>query len=171
MTQTATINLLTGDYPDRLNQAWAAAQAALKDESPKTLADGDPYGTLKDEYEALKAEAIAAGKTVKIKAVGRREWRRLKLEHPPRTDADEETVRGDRMAGVNVESVEDDLVYVSLLEPEFESRAAYDEWANELSEGEFQTILQRAWKLANIAQYDPKSLPASPIRSSDANSE
>lgn len=171
MAQTATIHLLSGDYPDRLNALWAAAKAAEKDESARTLAEGDPYEALAAEYDALKSEAIAEGKTVKIKAVGRREWRRLKEQHPPRTEGSEDVIKGDRLAGVNVASVEDDLVFVSLIEPEFTSRAAYDEWADELSEGEFQTILQRAWQLANIAQYDPKSLPASPTRSSGRSSE
>lgn len=171
MAQTATIHLLSGDYPDRLNELWNAAQAAERDERPRSLADGDPYADLYKQYTDLKAEAIEAGRTVILKAVGRREWRRLKEAHPPRTEGDEDVVKGDRLAGVNTETVEDDLVFVSLLAPQFTSRAAYDEWADELSEGEFQTIAKRAWGLANIAQFNPKSLPASPTRSSDTNSE
>ena len=116
-------------------------------------------------YAELKEQAEADGLRVVLKAVGRREWRRLKEAHPPRTEGDAEVVKGDRLAGVNVTTVEDDLVYASLVEPAFDNRAQYDEWADELSEGEFQTILRRAWSLANVAQFDPKSLPASPTRS------
>ncbi|WP_294567618.1 hypothetical protein [uncultured Arthrobacter sp.] len=169
MAQTATIRLLTGDYPDRLNSLWAAAMAAQNDKTPRTLADEDPFDVLSREYEALKAEAEEAGLSVTIKAVGRREWRTLKQNHPARVEGDPETIKGDRLAGLNTSTVEDDLVYASLVSPEFTSRAAYDEWADALSEGEFQTILTRAWQLANVAQYDPKSLPASRTPSNAGN--
>jgi hypothetical protein len=165
MAQTATITLLTGDYPDRLNTLWQAAQAAKEDKGELLAGEEHPFDVLAREYADLKAEAEENGLRVVIKAVGRREWRRLKEAHPPRTDGDPEVVKGDRLAGVNTSTVEDDLVHASLLEPAFSSRAAYDDWADDLSEGEFQTILRRAWELANIAQYDPKSLPASPTRS------
>lgn len=165
MAQTATITLLTGDYPDRLNAAYQAAQAAA--DADPTLLQGEehPYDILAREYADLKEEAVAAGISVTLKAIGRKAWRELKEKHPPRTEGDPDVVKGDRIAGVNTTDVEDDLVYASLVEPAFASRAAYDEWAEDLSEGEFQTILRRAWELANISQYDPKSLPASRMRS------
>lgn len=169
MAQRTTIHLLTGDYPDRLNAAYAAAMAAEKDSGPRTLGDDDPFEVLSQEYADLKAEAEAAGVTVTIQAVGRKGWRELKVKHPPRTEGDPDVIKGDRLAGVNVATVEDDLVYASLAEPEFASRAAYDEWADALSEGEFQTILRRAWELANVAQFDPKSLPVSRTQTSGAN--
>lgn len=169
MAQTATITLLNGDYPDRLNDKWRAAQAAKDDESPQLLTDEHPYLVLQREYEALKAEAIEAGLQVTIEAVGRRAWRELKVKHPPRTEGDPDLVKADRVAGVDLSTVDDDLVYASLVEPKFTTRAAYDEWADSLSEGEFQTILRRAWELANIAQIDPKSLPALPTRSNGEN--
>ena len=169
MAQTATITLLTGDYPDRLNAAFRAAQAAEKDTMPLLNGEEHPYVVLAREYAELKEEAEAAGLRVTLQAVGRRAWRELKVKHPPRTEGDPDDIKGDRLAGVNTSTVDDDLVYASLIEPEFSSRAAYDEWADSLSEGEFQTILRRAWELANIAQFDPKSLPALPTRSNGEN--
>jgi hypothetical protein len=69
-------------------------------------------------------------------------------------------------------SVEDDLVYATVVEPVFTSRGDFDEWANDdLSEGEFEVLLQAAWELANVGRFDPKSLPASLTRKSDATSE
>src|SRR5690606_11689229 len=100
-----------------------------------------------------------------LEAIGRRAWRELQEKHPPRTEGDPDTIKSDQMAGVHIKDASDDLVYASLVEPEFSSRAAYDEWADTLSEAEFQTILRRAWELANVSQYDPKSLPASRTRS------
>lgn len=181
MAQTKTITLLTGDYPDRLNALWRAAESAKGDKTPLLNHETHPYETLKAEYDELKAEAERDGITLTLRAVGRPVWRRLKEKHPPRVandvkdgvtvaGVDEETAKGDRLAGLNVDAVEDDLVFASLSEPKFESRAAYDEWVESLSEGEFQTILRAAWNLANVAQFDPKSLPALPTRSGAANS-
>lgn len=182
MAQTKTILLMTGDYPDRLNALYAAAQAAKDDDSPQFMGEEDPYTALAAEYEALKAEAEqaaeAAGRKVTLQAIGRRKgidgrpsWRDLKEKHPPRTEGDEETVKGDRLAGVNTDSVEDDLVYAALIYPEMSSRGAFDEWVDNLSEGEFQTILGQAWRLVNVAQFDPKSLPAWPTRTSGESTQ
>lgn len=169
MAQITTLHLLTGDYPDRINAAFAAARAAESDNMPLLNGEEHPYEVLSREYAELKAEAEAAGITVTLQAVGRKSWRELKAKHPARTEGDPEIVKQDRLAGVNADAVEDDLVYASVIEPKFDTRPAYDEWADALSEGEFQTILQRAWSLANVAQYDPKSLPASRTPRSDAN--
>lgn len=172
MARTRSLLLLTGDYAERLGALYAAAQAAAKDTDaqPLTIGEDDPYLTLKAEYETLKAEAEAEGIRVDLAAVGRREWRKLKEAHPPRLDnPDPEVVKADRLAGVNTDSVEDDLVHASLTFPKLTSRAAYDEWADSLSEGDFQTVLAAAWELANGSRFDPKTLPASPTRNTASN--
>lgn len=180
MAQTTTVTLLTGDYPDRLNQLWAAAQAA-KDADPELLAGEEhPYDVLAAEYADLKAEAEAEAerqrRKVTLQGVGRKQglpgrpsWRDLKEKHPPRTEGDPDALKQDRLAGVNVETVECDLLYASIVTPEFGSRDAFDEWEGGLSEGEFQTVVRRAWDLANVAQTDPKSLPALPTRNGGAS--
>lgn len=167
MPRTTTIHLLSGDYADRLDMLWSAAQAALSDKTPRTMLEDDPYGELSAEYRALKAEAQSAGVTVVLTAVGRRVWRDLREKHPPRSGdgVDEETAKGDRLAGVNTDAIEDDLVYASLTEPELKGRAAFDEWADTLSEGEWQQLVMRAWELANGARLDPKDLPSLPTPS------
>ena len=169
MPRTTTVHLLTGDYADRLSALWQAAQEAAKDETPLTIAEIHPFEALKADYDALKTEALEVGTTVELTAIGRKKWRELKEKHPPRSgeDVDSETARGDRLAGVNTDSVEDDLVYASLTSPEFKSRDAFDEWADERSEGEWQVLVTRAWELANGARLDPKELPPLPTRSAD----
>lgn len=189
MAQTTTLHLLTGDYPDRLNAAYAAARAAENAKVELLAGDEHPYDVLKAEYNELKAEAEREATVVTLQAVGRKGWRALKGNHPARTEGDPDVVKGDRLAGLNTQSVEDDLVHASLAAPEGKhcagdqrqqnigcsednpcgNRAAFTEWADTLSEGEFQTILQKAWSLANVAQYDPKSLPASPTQTSGGN--
>lgn len=167
MSRTTTVHLLTGDYADRLNALWEAAQAASHDETPLTALEVHPFEALKSDYDTLKAEALEAATTVTLKAVGRKKWRELKEKHPPRSGegVDPELVRTDRIAGVNTDTVDDDLVYASLASPELTSRGAFDEWADGLSEGEWQVLLTRAWELANGARLDPKELPPLLMRS------
>ena len=167
MPRTTTVHLLTGDYADRLSALWVAAQEAAKDETPLVSTEVHPFDALKDDYDALKAEALEAGTSVTMTAVGRKKWRELKEKHPARSgeDVDADTAKGDRLAGVNTDAIEDDLVYASLTSPELGSRDAFDEWADGLSEGEWQTLVTRAWELANGVRLDPKELPPLPTRS------
>lgn len=167
MPRTTTVHLLTGDYADRLNALWEAAQAASHDETPLTALERHPFDALKADYDALKAEALEVATTVTLTAVGRRKWRELKEKHPPRSGegVDPDIVRTDRIAGVNTDTVDDELVYASVTSPSFTSRGAFDEWADERSEGEWQVLLTRAWELANGARLDPKELAPLPTRS------
>lgn len=163
--RTSSLLLLDGDYADRLNALWAEAKRIESLPSGnRRAADRSAYAAIRADYEALKAEAEAAGTRVTVRALGRREWRELKVKHPPRSgeNVSKDDAEADQRASVNVDSVQDDLVFAALLEPKFESRAAYDEWANLLAEADFQEILLRAWSLVNISATDPKSLPASP---------
>lgn len=178
MARTTTVHLLTGDYPDRLEALALSAQAAAQDKTPRTALEADPYEALAEEYRTLKAEAIEAGTTVHLAAVGRRTWRGLKEKHPPRSGegVDKDTAEGDRLAGVNTDAVEDDLVFESIRAWQQQtgetvdytaSTTAFEDWADRLSEGEWQVLVRRAWELANGARLDPKDLPPSPTRSDD----
>lgn len=176
MAQTVTRTFPDGDYASRLNALYAAYQEALKaekDGKAPPLLEGElsPADELAHEYGELKAEADADAaqkrRVVTLRAIGRRGWRDLKSKHPPRTEGDEDVVRGDRLATLNTDTVEDDLVFASVIEPQFTSRQAFDEWADELSEGEFQILVKDAWNLVNVASFDPKSLRPSQTRRDD----
>lgn len=181
MAQTITRMFPDGDYPQRLNDLWGAIEAAREDEQsdhaqPLLNGEESPVDQLAAEYSALKAEADADAmekrRVVTLRAVGRKSWRELKLKHPPRVTSDtvdDETAKGDRVAEVNTDTVGDDLLFTSIQDPKFTSRSDFDEWVDELSEGEFQTLLTDAWRLVNVAQYDPKSLPASLSQRSGGN--
>jgi hypothetical protein len=160
-----------GDYPERLDRAFAAAQDALNDESARTMLEGDPYVKLKAEYDALREESKeasrVAGTYVVLREVSRKDWRKIKADHPPRTEGDPDDVKADRITGMNNDTAEDDLVFAALAEPEFTSRAAFDEWADSLGAGKFAAIAEQAYLLTVGARRDPKSLPVSPTRSTD----
>ncbi|WP_210651346.1 hypothetical protein [Nocardioides sp. SYSU D00065] len=181
MAQTQTRFFPDGDYPALLNQAFAAYEAAQKDEQSNgegmLLAHEQTTSEiLRQEYEDLRAQARAdaesKNRVVEMRAISRREWRPLKKAHPPRLEGDDvsaDVARGDRLAGVNTDSIEDDLVHATIVKPHFETREAFDAWADDLSEGEWKTLVRDAWKLANVAQVDPKALPPSPTRSNGEN--
>lgn len=173
MAQTSTIVLLTGDYAERLSQKAEAAKAAEAFDGPLLAGEEHPRDVIAAEYEALKAEAEAASKeaerTVTLAAVARPAMRELRVKHPARTEGDPDAVKADRIARLNTETVEDDLLYASVVVPKFTSRAQFDEWADSLSEGEFRTLVKRAWQLANVALIDPKSLPHWQIPSGDGS--
>lgn len=182
MAQTIRRVFPDGDYPQRLQELWAALELAQKDEQDgkaATLLAGEASASeqLAEEYRTLKAEAEADAeakrRVVVLRALGRKAWRDLREKHPPRLrseEIDEDTAKGDHMAGVNTDTVEDDLVYATVEQPAFGSRSAFDEWADsDISEGEFKVLLLDAWSLVNRAQFDPKSLPASRSQRSDTN--
>lgn len=172
-----------GDYMTRLNELWAAYNAAIEDEAKETggearlMLEGSASEELREQYEALRDESKQAARDarrlVRLEGVSRSKKRELGRKFPPRKEgADDDTLKADESAGMNLDAVEDDLLYATIIEPEFKNRADFDEWADEaLTEGEFQLLVRDAWQLANVAQFDPKSLPASPTQRSDATSE
>lgn len=176
MTQTLTRIFPDGDFATRLDEAMEALQSAIKDEKEGkslTLLAGEepPSSVLADEYSAIKAaaekDAKKKNRVVTLRAIGRTAWRNLKDAHPPRTASDsvpEEDAEADKRVGVNFSTIEDDLVFATISEPKFTSRAAFDEWADTLSEGEWQVLVRDAWGLVNGARFDPKPLPALPTQ-------
>lgn len=160
-----------GDFPERLDVAYAAAMKAMDDETPLTGLEQHPYEVLKAEYDELCAESREASRAAKtyivVREVSRGDWRKIKAEHPPRTEGDPEAVKADRVTGMNNDTAEDDLVYAALVEPVFSTRAAFDEWADRLGAGKFAAIAEQAYLLTVGARRDPKSLPALPTPRSD----
>ena len=181
MSDVKVIDLLSESYAERLDALWRAVEEATRDEdrragseaaSGRTLDEGVADSTrLAEQYEALRAEAIedakANGRHVEMR-LERKAWRELKEKHPPRVGEGfaQEDIDADRTAGLNVDTASDDLLYEAIQVPEFSSRAAFDEWADKLTNGQFTTLTFAAWEHANRARYNPKALPASLTRSS-----
>ena len=163
MARTETHFIWTDDYADRLSVLRAAVDAATKDTSPRTLADGDPVGALSTEYAELKAEAEAAGHRVVLRGLRDDEWDDLVDAHPPRTD--EAHKDGDKALGFNERTGARQLVFAALAEPKFETRTRFDDWLREhdLTRGDVSAMALKAWRLTNGAGYtDPKLLPPLP---------
>lgn len=181
MSDVKVIDLLSESYAERLDVLWRAVDEAAKNEdrlagseaaSGRTLDEGISDSVrLAEQYEALRAEAIEDAKAnsrhVEMR-LERKAWRELKEKHPPRVGEEhaKEDVDSDRAAGLNVDTASDDLLYAAIQVPEFSSRAAFDEWADRLTNGQFTTLTFAAWEHANRARFNPKALPASLTRSS-----
>lgn len=172
MAKTWTLYFYVDDYEDRLATLLSAAQSAERANTGRRVGDGSDYKALIEEFNALRDEAREKARKVVVQAISRRAWLKLREDHPPRVEGVSDEVRQrDAMWGINTESVEEDLVYAAVVEPEFKSRAAFDEWAlEELTAAEFGRISQLAFKAISDAP-DPKSLRALPIQNGDATSD
>jgi hypothetical protein len=192
---TRTLLLLGGDYAERLDRLYDAIQEAQNDAPddeggvPRTMMEQDPVAELSEEYEALKAEAEAEAREgrreVKMLAVGRRQWREFREKYPPRTEGADEDIRADKLYGLNTDAAEDAVTHATLTEPAEVACAgdmrvkskgcsptnpcshlnAFDEWADELSPGEWRYLTGHVWGLAIGARFDPKPPPVSPTLS------
>lgn len=162
MARTQEVWFYVGDYEQKLETLLRAAEAAEKDagRSQRRLLDNPTYKQLIDEFNALQEEAKANSRKVTLKAANRKIVRDLRATHPPRTEGTDEVKQVDQIYGMNVESAQEDLVYQTLVEPTFETRAAFDEWAlEELDEAEFSKLAATALQMV-VAAPDPKSLRA-----------
>ena len=165
MARTETHFIWTGDYAGRLAQLKAAADAAKDDRTPLTGGEEHPYDALAAEYEALKAEADAAGLRLVLRGLRDDEWDALVDAHPPRTD--EPFAENDKAFGLNERTSLRPLIFAGLVEPKLETRSRFDDWVAEqdLSRGDLSTIALKVWALTNgTGGTDPKLLPPLPTR-------
>lgn len=173
-----------GDYRTRLESVEKAALRAAKDKTPLTALETHPYEELRQEFNALRAEAEAAadeaGLLVVFDSLGRGLMRKLKARHPAR---DGESA--DRLFNANMESIQDDLVHAMLVKPEKATcardqriatepcgednpcsrRAAFAEWAEWLGYGEWNLTAVSATEHLIAVSGDPKELPPLPTQS------
>lgn len=167
MAMHEKVPFFTDDYGQRLEALESALANARKDRDraasanggvPQTMLETDPVPELEDQLEALYAEALEKATVVVLAPVKRDAWRKLKEAHPPRTGEGvaEDERKADAAAGHNVDTIDDDLVHASLVEPEFKSRAAFDDWAGDLAAGEWQTLVNVAWEITNGIRSVPK---------------
>ena len=169
MARTEEHFIWTGDYAARLDRLRRAVAAAVADESPRLLNEGDPAAELAEEYEALKAEAEEKGLRVVLRGLSDIEWDDIADQHPPRTD--ETYADNDKELGFNERTGGRDIIAAALVEPRL-TRAEFDQWAtdNSLTRGDIKALLMKAYRLTHgLGLTDPKSLAPLPTRSADEN--
>lgn len=173
-----TREIYTGDYPTRLLKLAKALEFALTDEASEapastTALEGSASTQIRTQIDELKVEAREKGHLIEVKALGRNAWRDLREKHPPRRTGDpsatEAEIEADQSQGVNLVTIEEDLLHAALVFPEFASRAAFDEWlaGDPVTPGEWTSAVTAAWGLTHGRPFDPAVIPASPTPSTD----
>lgn len=165
-----TLTFYRSDYKERLDALEREAAALEEQAEPRRFGESGEYGRKVAEFEALKKEALADALVVVLQEPTRSEWKELKAKYPPRAEP-KDAHDIDVMWGVNVEDVEDDLLYACVIEPHFTTRAAFDEWADGLAPAKFNACARTAFTEFVMAAPDPKSRAALPTLSSGENSE
>lgn len=141
------------------NLAENQKRIRLADPSPSADANEALLAAAK-AYDDAVAEALPRAVMATVTAVGRKTWRRLLAEHPPREDNE-----GDEALGFNEDEFPDALLEHfdaetgerSITAPEFNSKAAVTAWLDELSDGVFMEIWTTAVRLNQGGSPDPKA--------------
>ena len=159
--RTAVVTIYGGDYLDRIRHLERKAEAAkdAAEGGAQTLDEVPEYLAIAEEHDALVAEAEEQALHVRLQALGRRAWKALIAEHPPRTDH-----KGDAVVGVNEDTFKDALVPASVVEPEL---SADD--LDALSDADFDRLYYMAFSLNRGNPAAPKASLVS--RMTQQNSE
>ena len=160
-----SVYIWQGDDLARIKELRARAEEAAKAEAtgPRLMGEKSEAREFAEEHDEFVAEAKARAIKVTIREVGRRRWRELMNEHPPRPDNE-----SDAQLGVNEDSFSEALVRASIIEPMFPTVEELDEFVDNLNAGVFDQLYVRAFTLNRSGVVDPKaSLASELIRRSD----
>lgn len=159
--RTSVVTIFQGDYLDRIRHLEAKYAAAVESEksAPRMLSEVPESMGLAAEHEALVAEAEGTALDITVQALGRKAWRALVAEHPPR-----EGVDSDVLVGVNESTFKDPLISVSIVSP-----VLSEDELDQLSDADNDRLYLTAWALNRGTPAGPKALHASPAnQASDA---
>lgn len=195
--RAAEVVIYQGDDLAHLAELRQAAETAQRivDRHRTAVEDGNArFGDApsaeaeKAAYDEFVAEAAERALTVEVRAIGRRRFRDLLEEHPPRKVKVKRTEDGrereveedhpdDASYGVNLVTFSEALLtYVddgvrTITAPEFGSRKAVQAFLDDdLSEGDFDTLFMTAYFLNRGSSGDPKGTVYNSTPKSNATS-
>jgi uncharacterized iron-regulated protein len=150
----ATVVLYQGDDQERINDLAERAKRAkaLDAVQVRDLSETTEWATLAQEHDALVEAAKKRAVKVVMRALGRKQWRSLVAEHPPR-----EGHEGDKLVGVNEETFQEPLVQVSIASPLFKTPADRDDFLDAISDYQFELLYLNAFALNRALGVDPKA--------------
>ena len=188
--RTATVVIYQGDDLETLgdlrrevDRAERRVEEQRRSGAPRR--DGDEIPNTqpqRDAYDAFVEEAAGRAVTVTLRALGRRRFRDLVADHPPRTSTDEDgtetTHHEDAGYEVNADTFPMALLTFvdgdvrTITEPEFSTSAALRDFLDDvISEGDFTSLWTTAYFLNRSPGADPKvSRYSTTSLSSDATS-
>jgi hypothetical protein len=169
--RTTTVPLYQGDDLDRLQQLADAVNTWQDrlDEAQKNAETAPPRGMLDTEdpvataasalqaareaHDAFLAEAEPRAIKVTLEALGRKKFRSLADDHPPR-----EGNEGDQAIGVNDETFKEALVPLSIVSPKWDTSGEREEFLDSLALAQFRKLYLAAYLLNAADGADPKAL-------------
>lgn len=155
--RTATITLLDGEAEAKIEALRDAAERLKPPPSKpgetrsRTTGQDEDYVKARDAYNEAIASAEERGVKVILRAVGRKKWREMVAEHPPRPNND-----GDEGSGVNTQTFGDALVPASIASPVFESDSHREIFLDSLNDAQFEHLFLTAFAL-NRTVANPKA--------------
>lgn len=149
--RTAKVRLYDDDKMQRAADLEREAKKAKAAASPLAV-DQAAYMDLAREHDALVEEIENEATVIVLHSLGRRAWRSLVAEHPPRDGND-----ADRAVGLNEETFPDALVPISILSPTFDTPADRDDFLDSLSSADFDALYLTAFALNRGQVADPKA--------------
>lgn len=162
----AVVTIYQGDFIDRIRHLERQALAAVEAEgsAPRMLSEVPESHRIAEEHDELVKEAEESAIHVRVQALGRRAWKALVAEHPPREGND-----GDKTVGVNEETFQEALVAVSIAEPVMDE-AGTTQFIDSVADADFMRIYYTAFALNRTSGGDPKAGLASRLtHKSDEN--
>lgn len=183
--RTATIPIYQGDDAERLAElrmAVAVAERQAEQRKGEALRSGDApddeVRAAQDAYDAYVDEAAERAVEVVVRAIGRRRFRDLVAQHPPRmvkNSKGEEVVHDDDASyDVNVETFADALLRFAepgdegvrtIIAPEDAVKsptALRDFLDDDVTDGDYDKIFTVAYWINRAPGSDPKELRYSP---------
>lgn len=152
-----------GDLYPEIESLDAELQRMLIDAGGDDRLAGNPRAReLTRQIEALRAKMTRYTKRFHLRALERPDWNELKgrPEHAPRPD----NVH-DQRVGVNVDTFSAEMLPKMILSPVFTP----DQWARlKISDGQYDQLVDLAWKLNKGEVHVPFSLAALRVRMSDS---
>ncbi|MCW2785249.1 MAG: hypothetical protein JWP74_1766 [Marmoricola sp.] len=164
--RTRTVKLLQGDEYDRAMELQKAIETVALDEIRRRVGDSEAIGTAKAtaDFNEFMEAAEARGIQVTLTAMGRKAYRALLNEHPPRIVPTEDNPSAvhedDAPLGFNIETFGDDLLMpciTSIQTPEGEwEEGDVAGFIDGLSDGQFNQLFNVALDLNAGQPIDPK---------------
>lgn len=161
--RTDTVVLFQGDDEAKIRELEARAKALRSSETvkpPRTQDEPDDYTAAAEAHDEFKREALTRAVVVTVQALGRKRWRSLVDEHPPREDA-----AGDEAFGLNLKTFPDALVPVSIVDPVFDTPADRDDFLDSLSDQQFEAVFWAAFRMNRHGGADPQDFLAARVSS------
>lgn len=152
---------LVAEYEQLVEMRDAAKQAGAT-----SMAGPDTAG-IDEQIADVQKRMAAATVTLRLRALGRRRWRELRDEHPPRKD-DEGNVLPADILGVNYESFFNALLRESIVEPTLDDETLDLLLDERLTDRQWNDLTDVAWNLNEARISVPFSPAASPSRRSTA---